>query len=210
MRALLLTVLLPAAAFAQASAVKDKEEIKFNEIERGFTVGAAGGFWMFFNSPGPAPSSTYPNPRPLTMGQTARIDLGFDIGERVVAGLMLQAANNRAGSDYLGTTVGSGTAASGDFSELMPGAAVKVNIIGFEDNQNVKRTWLYARLAGAACFYFPSTLINKFDVNLQGSVGVEYFTKLRHFAIGLEVSALFNVLTGTFGLTATPTLRYSF
>ncbi len=143
MRALLLTLLLPAAAFAQATAVKDKEEIKFNEIERGFTVGAAGGFWMFVNSPGPAPTSSYPNPRPLTMGQTARIDLGFDIGERVVAGIMLQAANNRAGSDYLGTTL---LSASGDFSELMPGAAVKVNIIGFEDNQNVKRThWVTTR-----------------------------------------------------------------
>jgi len=200
MRALPLLMLVPCVALAQGKTLKDKEEIKFNEIERGFTVGGGAGFWVFFN----APCTT----RPVSLGQTVRIDIGGDFGERVVAGVMLQAATNKAGSDYLGTT---GVSASGDFSELMPGVGVKVNIVGFEDNQDVKRTWIYWRVAGAAVLYFPKTLIDKFDIMLQGGIGVEYYTKLRHFAVGLEASFVFMALTQTVGLSGpTVTLRYSF
>jgi hypothetical protein len=202
MRALLLTVLLlPCLALAQAKTLKDKEEIKFNEIERGFTMGGAAGYWGFFNSPG--------NTRPYAGGLTARLDIGYDFGERVVGGIMLQVASNHPdnGSSYLGTT---GTSASGDYSELMPGIAVKVNLVGFNDNQDVKRLWVYVRGSAAAGLYFPKTLIDKFDLMIQGGVGIEYFTKLRHFALGLEANAVIMALTGTFGLSVTPTLRYSF
>jgi hypothetical protein len=202
MRALLLTLMVPCVALAQGKTLKDKEEIKFNEIERGFTIGGGAGFWAFFNAP--AQSGT----RPVSIGQTVRVDIGGDFGERVVAGVMLQAATNKAGSDYLGTT---GVSASGDFSVLMPGVGVKVNIVGFDDNQDVKRTWVYARAAGAAALYFPKTLIDKFDIMLQGGIGVEYYTKLRHFAVGFEASFVFMALTQTIGLSGpTVTLRYSF
>jgi hypothetical protein len=200
MRALLLTVLLlPSFALAQAKTLKDKEEIKFNEIERGFTMGGAAGYWSFFNAPG--------SNRPYAGGITARLDIGYDFGERVVGGIMLQVASNHAGSDYTGTT---GSSASGDFSELMPGISVKVNLVGFNDNQDVKRLWVYVRGSAAAGLYFPKTLIDKFDLMVQGGAGIEYFTKLRHFALGLEANFVLMALTGTFGLTVTPTLRYSF
>lgn len=203
MRALLLMLLVPCVALAQGKTLKDKEEIKFNEIERGFTIGGGAGFWAFFNAPAQSGGT-----RPVSIGQTVRVDIGGDFGERVVAGVMLQAATNKAGSDYLGTT---GVSASGDFSVLMPGVGVKVNIVGFEDNQDVKRTWVYARAAGAAALYFPKTLIDKFDIMLQGGIGVEYYTKLRHFAVGFEASFVFMALTQTIGLSGpTVTLRYSF
>src|SRR6185436_13248395 len=109
------------------------------EIERGFTIGGAAGFWMFFNAPG---GSFQGSTRPASVGQTVRIDIGADIASRVVAAVMLQASTNRAGSDYLGTT---GVSASGDFSELMPGVSVKFNIVGFNDNQDVERLWIYVR-----------------------------------------------------------------
>jgi hypothetical protein len=203
MRALTLLMLVPCVALAQGKTLKDKEEIKFNEIERGFTVGGGAGFWVLFNAPAVGNAT-----RPISIGQTVRVDIGGDFGERVVAGVMLQAATNKADAAYLGTT---GVSASGDFSELMPGVGVKVNIVGFDDNQDVKRTWIYARAAAAAALYFPKTLIDKFDVMLQGGLGIEYFTKLRHFAVGFEASFVFMALTGTFGLSGpTVTLRYSF
>jgi hypothetical protein len=210
MRAFPLMLLVPCLAFAQGKTLKDKEEIKFNEIERGFTIGTAAGFWALFNSP------SYPNgTRPVATGQTIRLDIGLDIGERVVAGIMLQASNNRptSGSGYLGTIDPSGTmssGASGDYAQLLPGVGVKVNIVGFDDSQDVKRLWVYARVAAAAGLYFPHNLIDKFDVMLQGGAGVEYYTKLRHFAIGFEANVVFMALTTTIGLSVTPTLRYSF
>src|SRR5438094_707376 len=118
MRALLLIAVFPALALAQASApaaktLKDKEEIKFNEIERGFTVEVAGGVGMDFNLPG-------------------------------------------------------------------------------------------------STFNATKELIDRLDVLIQGGVGLEYYTRLRHFTVGLEANFQLQLFTTTFGMTITPTLRYSF
>src|SRR5262249_45735690 len=153
-------------------------------------------FWMFFNAPGGSFSNST---RPASIGQTIRLDIGVDIADRVVAGVMLQAASNRASSDYLGTT---GVSASGDFSELLPGVSVKVNLVGINDSQDVQRLWLYLRAAAAAGLYFPKSLIDKFDIMIQGGPGIEYYTKLRHFAVGFELSFVFMALTQTIGMSA--------
>lgn len=90
------------------------------------------------------------------------------------------------------------------------GLAAKLNLIGFADSQDVKRLWVYIRAAGGVNFYFPRDLIKEMDVMLQGGAGIEYYTRLRHFAIGLEANFLVFLQTATFGMTVTPTLRYSF
>jgi hypothetical protein len=120
---------------------------------------------------------------------------------------MLQASNNVADASYLGTT---GISSSGDFQSLIPGVGLKVNLLGFKDNQDVQRLWIYVRAGAGATFYFPKSLIDRFDVMIQGGPGIEYFTKLRHFAIGLEGQFMFMALTQTLGFAITPTLRYSF
>lgn len=233
MRALLVTMLCSSVALAQGKTLKDKEEIKFNEIERGFTVEIAGGANLLFNLPGASilTDSAGRNigcggPRPFSAGQNVRVEVGADIASRgddpssaaplMVVTAMLQAGAGKAGSDYLGTLGQPGPtgacigSASGDVSMLAPGLAVKVNIVGFKDSQDVNRLWLYGRLAGGVNFWFPTTLIDKFDVLLQGGVGIEYYTRLRHFALGLEANFQMMFLTTTFGVTITPTLRYSF
>jgi hypothetical protein len=40
--------------------------------------------------------------------------------------------------------------------------------------------------------------------------GIEYYTRLRHFSIGLEADFLFFALTQSIGFTVTPMLRYVF
>lgn len=229
--------LVASFAFAQGKTLKDKEEIKFNEIERGFTVEAAAGWAPLFNLPG--------NQIDFDMGvnvgckragaslsnQAIRVEVGADIGSRgddprtavplLVVTAMMQAAQARGGTDYLGTSSDNsgpmgacvskeGTNPSGDFSMLAAGLAAKVNIIGFADSQDVKRLWVYARAAGGVNFYFPNTLIRQTDFLLQAGAGVEYYTRLRHFAIGLEAMFQMLFVTTTFGVTLTPTLRYSF
>jgi hypothetical protein len=203
-RLLLLAVaVVPSLVFAQAKPqLEDKKATQINEIERGFYVEGRGGFWATINPPASGASKQY-----FSSGQGVELDLGFDIGDRVSPSLFLLATANRMGSDYTGL---SGGAASGDYAALIPGAGVKVRIIGFDDSQEVKRTWLYARVAGGAVLYNPSVLINQLDVLVAGGVGVEYFTKLRHFSIGLEANFNFMVLTQSFGFSVLPMVKYSF
>jgi hypothetical protein len=235
--------LVPVLALAQGKVLKDKEEIKFNEIERGFTVEMAAGGQMMFSLPGNSivtdtdmTSPTFGKnigckPGPFSGGEVVRVGLGADIGSRgddprsavplMVVTAMMQVGQMKAGSDYLGTSSGvdmntgaclstSPKTLSGDFSMLGAALSVKVNIFGISDSQDIKRTWLYARAAGGVNFFFPQELIGQTDILIQGGVGVEYYTRLRHFAIGLEAMFQMLFVTTRFGVTITPTLRYSF
>jgi hypothetical protein len=194
--------LLPSLALAQAKPLEEKKAVTSNEIERGFFFEARAGFWSIVNPPS-SNGRTYFSP-----GVAMQVDMGFDIGERVSPSLFLLAATNPMKSDYTGLSE-NGTS-SGDFSTLAPGAQVKVRLVGFDDSQDVKRTWLYARAAGAVVFYSPQSLIPKLDVLISAGAGVEYFTRLRHFSIGLEANFNFLALTQSIGFSVLPTVKYAF
>lgn len=192
-------------AFAQTAApkVEDKKAIKFNEIERGFFFEGRGGFYGVINPPRLSNGRTY-----FSAGQAIGLDMGFDIGERVSPSIFLLASSNRMLSDYTGlNTTG---AASGDFGAITPGAAVKVRLVGFNDSQEVTRTWIYVRAAGGVMFYSPPSLLPTLDVLISGGAGVEYFTRLRHFVIGLEANFNFMALTQSLGFSILPTVKYAF
>ncbi|MEW5738107.1 MAG: adventurous gliding motility protein CglE [Myxococcota bacterium] len=196
-------VFLSSAAFAQAKPLEDKKGVSFNEIERGFFFEARGGFWSIVNPPTTSGGTTYFSP-----GLAAQVDMGFDIGERVSPSIFLLAATNSMKSDYTGLSA-NGTV-SGDFSTLAPGAQVKVRIVGFNDSQDVQRTWIYARGGAAVVFYSPSSLLPTMDVLITAGPGVEYFTRLRHFSIGIEANFNFMVLTQSIGFSVLPTVKYAF
>lgn len=199
---LLTAFLVPAAAFAQKAPSVDKEAEKFNEIERGLFFGVQGG-WNFFINP-PAAEGT---PRPFSPGQMAMVEVGYEFGERVSVAGFLIAAGNRASSTYIGF---SNNRASGDFFTMVPGATARVNLLGFNDGQDVKRTWLYIRAGGGLAMFSPKPLLPNSDVLVFAGPGVEYFTRLRHFSVGLETTGSFMVGSGTVGFAITPNLRYAF
>jgi hypothetical protein len=188
-------------AFAQnPPKLEDKKGASFNEIERGLFFEARGGFNGIINPPGVGGT--------FSSGQGIGIDLGFDIGERVSPALSFFAFANRQGSNYRGfSTTG---AASGDFSAMAPGAAVKVRIVGFDDSQEVKRTWIYARASGSVVFFSPQALLPNIDVLISAGPGLEYYTRLRHFVIGLEANFNFFALTQTIGFQGFVTFKYAF
>lgn len=214
-------------ALAQTKTVEDKKGETFNEIERGFFFGVNAGFWATA-----MPPASVDSPRPFLTGQSIQVEVGYDIGERVSPALFfLGAATNRAGREYRGFNPagksrdpqtkqlfdGAGLTgnvipetASGDFGMLIPGATVKVRLVGFADDQGVKRGWLYVRGSGGVVFYSPSELIRSLDVLVQGGVGFEYFTRLRHFSIGVEANVHGGLLTSSVGFSVLPTVRYAF
>jgi hypothetical protein len=204
MRVLLLAVLsMSAVAFAQAARpLEDKKAVTYNEIERGFFFEARGGFWGVINPPARAGGTTYFSP-----GQALGFEAGYDIGEMLSPSIFLIGTSNRMGSDYTGLAT---TPASGDFSALAPGAALKFRFLGLADSQEVKRTWFYVRAAAGVVFYSPAALLPTLDVLISAGPGIEYFTRLRHFTIGLEANFNFMALTGSLGFSILPTVKYAF
>ncbi|PTL82543.1 adventurous gliding motility protein CglE [Vitiosangium sp. GDMCC 1.1324] len=190
---------LPALANAQAAG--DRPAETFEEIERGLYFSVLGGPFFIVNPPASS------GPRPFSPGQMAQVEVGVDIGERLSIGAFLMGASNRAGSDYVGN---SGGAASGDFSTLVPGALARVHLVGFADSQDVKRTWLYVRGGAGYAIFRPKQLLPDSDILVFAGPGLEYYTRLRHFSVGVEVTGSLFVKSQSFGFAVTPNLRYAF
>lgn len=199
---LVVAALSSSLVFAQAPASKleDKKGSTYNEIERGLFFEARGGFNGVINPPGPR---SY-----FSAGQAIGIDLGFDIGERVSPSIFFLASSNRMGSDYAG--LNTTNSASGDFSAMTPGAAVRVRLVGFADSQEVKRTWISVRGGAGVVFYSPAALLPTLDVLVTAGPSVEYYTKLRHFVIGFEANFNFMALTQSVGFSTLVTFKYAF
>jgi hypothetical protein len=197
----LVVAVLASRAQAQESAPALKErEAPPVEVERGLYFRGSGG--AFFLNSLPATQG----PKPFSSGQMAQVELGIDIGEHVAVGLFVMGTSNRAGSDYIGH---SGGTASGDFSGLVPGAAVRLSLVGISDANDVKRTWFYLRAGGGYAKFYPSALVPA-DALVFAGPGIEYFTRIRHFSVGFEVTGSYLVNAKTFGFALAPNLRYAF
>lgn len=174
----------------------------YNEVERGLFFGVSAGP-SFVLKP-PAAEGT---PRPFSSGQTAQIEIGFDLNPRLALSLFVSGTIQHESAEYIGKSDG---AASGDFSLLVPGAALRLNAVGFDDAQGVKRTWLYLRGGVGYALFTPKTLLPESDILVFAGPGLEYYTRLRHFSIGVTVLGTMLAKSKSFGFQVTPTLRYAF
>jgi hypothetical protein len=93
----------------------------------------------------------------------------------------------------------------------IPGIAAKFLALGFNDAQGTARTFLYVRGGAGLAFYYPAGLLpDTRDFFAFAAVGVEYYTRLRHFSVGLEGSFALLLPSGSTGFAITPSLRYAF
>jgi len=204
---------VPSRALAQTTSVSAapllEKEAPVAEVERGFYLGADVG--VSFLGGLPAASGT---PSPSSWGMMLRLEAGYDIGRYVTVALFGAFAAYGAGSEYIGYSDG---AASGAFSQLIPGVDVRFNALGFADSQGVQRTWLYLKAGAGWAFFQPQALFTATPATSSYSafyafagVGVQYYTHLRHFSIGLEVDASFLGKSSEWGFQVTPNIRYAF
>jgi len=198
---LLSNVAAAQAPQAPAAAPADRAAVTFDEIERGVYFGLAAGPLFLVNPP----SET--GPRPFSTGPYAQVELGVDLGTRLSLGAFVQISSSRTGAEYTGNSNGS---VSGDFTTLVPGAALRARLVGFADSQEVVRTWIYLRAGAGYAMFSPKQLLPDSDILVFGGPGVEYYTRLRHFSVGLEVTGTYLVDSGTYGFAISPNLRYAF
>lgn len=197
--ALALSPTIAAAQEGSSVPVKDRQGVTFGEVERGVYLGARAGVSFLMNAPYKGPFSP---------GQQVGVEVGVDLGERLSLAVGVSFAANRADGTYTGKD--STGAASGDYSMVVPSASLKANLVGLNDGQGVKRTYFYLRGGGGYVLFAPKALLPDSDILVFAGPGVEYYTRLRHFSIGLEVTGSYLITAASFGFAVMPNLRYAF
>jgi hypothetical protein len=198
-----LLLLLPAAALAQDAAPQLQEDpraARFADVERGFFVGFEAGYLGLLDTPTAdrekfrLAGESGGRAGGLLVGAT----VGVDIGSRLSVALYGQGGNARANPNY------------GAFSLIAAGADVKVALRSWRDRNDWERTFVYLHARGGYAKSYPEGLFGTTDLVLAGGPGVEYYTKLRHFSIGLAADAVYATKAGAAGFAVYPTVRYTF
>ncbi len=201
-----LVLALSSVSLAQEASTEKKAREPLEDIERGFFFSGRGGLFAIVNPPGTGSS--------FSMGQAAGVELGVDIGERLELSAFFLGSSNRMSSSYQGLSP-EGSVVSGDFGAFTPGAALKVRIVGFDEAQEVRRTWIYARAGAGVSFFTPPQLLTQLGLLATGGLGLEYYTQLRHLVIGVEADFNLHLFFGSavgpsFGFAVYPTVKYAF
>lgn len=201
--ALALALAVPGAALAQEAgpgALEDPRAAKFADVERGVFVGMEAGGLVLFKTP-TADRAKFPvageaggTSRGVVVGLTA----GIDLGSSAALSAFALGTSQRAGIDY------------GAFDLLAAGLDVRVALWKRADRNGWNRLFLYGHLRGGYALSHPEGLFGDSDVLLAAGLGVEYFTQLRHFSVGLQIDGVYALSAGAPGLSLTPVVRYTF
>ena len=202
--ALLAAALLPsAAALAQDAAPtlqEDPRAARYRDVERGFWVGFEAGYLGLFDTPVADPAR-YPSAGTsggAAGGLLVGIDAGMEFGPRLAVSLFALGGSQEASSSY------------GAFDVFAGGADVRFAFLGLRDRNGDSRFLVYAHARAGYSVSTPEGLFGTNDFFLAGGPGIEYFTRLRHFSIGIAADYVRFVDAGADGFALYPTVRYSF
>jgi hypothetical protein len=201
--ALALAALLPAAALAQDAAPElqtDPRAAKFRDVERGFFVGFEAGWLSLLDTP-TKNRADFPYAG-KTGGRAGGVlvtaSLGFDLGNRLSLSLFGIGTNQKASVDY------------GAFSLFGGGADVRWAFYGSKDPNDYERFFAFVHARGGYVLATPEGLFGDSELLFAGGPGVEYYTRLRHFSVGVVTDVVYAANAGTLGFAVYPTVRYTF
>lgn len=202
-RSLALALLVPALAAAQEAAPRLEEDpraAKFKDVERGLFVGFEVGYLGMLETP-----TADPERFPLAGADGGRAGgilvgalAGVDIGRYLSVALFAQGGNARARQEY------------GAFSLYAGGLDLKVALFGHKDVNDWERLYVYLHGRGGYARTYPEGLFGTSDLVVAGGPGVEYFTRLRHFSVGLGADFVYATKAKAAGFAVYPTVRYTF
>lgn len=198
-----LSLLVSGSASAQGQSAA--AAARYREVERGFWVGTDVGAVIYATLPGEGSS--------VASGAL----MGFQVGYDILPSLQVSAVawGQAVGADveYKGVVdpARDPRGARGDFQSLLLGGSLKWAFARLNDENGLGRTWFYVRGGGGSALSRPEGVVAD-GAWASGALGVEYFTRLRHFSIGLESGwlGLFTEDGTAHGITILPRLKYSF
>ncbi len=198
--------LLPLVAAAQEAAPalpEDPRAPRYRDVERGFFTGFEVGYLTLFKTPagdtGKFPFASAGGGR--SNGFLVGATVGYDVTPRIAIAAYALGGNSSASSSY------------GAFSLFSGGGDVRVSLLGARDANQVERLFVYLHGRGGYLLSYPQGLFGTSDgrdLYLAGGPGVEYFTRLRHFSVGLAADLAYLTKAKAAGLAVTPTVRYTF
>ena len=199
-----LALVLPLAALAQEAAPRLQEDpraAKFKDVERGFFVGVESGYLHLLDTPPAADPDAHPLAKEsggAASGVVVGVLVGIDLFKRISIAVYGQGGIENASRDY------------GAFSIYAGGIDAKVALVGHRDRNDWERLYVYVHGRAGYAVTSPDGLFGNSDVVVQGGPGVEYFTQLRHFSVGLGADFVRATKAGVNGFSIYPTVRYTF
>ncbi len=181
----------------------DTRVAEIDEIERGFYLSVDYGPNYYLNLPGAG--FVEMNPNWVHPGTRMGVRVGYDVLNNVQLEGFVLANFNEGEIDAEQAQQGQLT---GDLAHFAPGAAVRFDFITSED----QRFFSFVRAGVGYALWFPSELAGGSvgSVHTDASLGIEYYTKLRHLSAGLEVDFQALLAPMAFGFQIYPTLKYTF
>lgn len=203
--ALLCVAPTPAAA-QEARPGADRPTLPYREVERGFFVGSDLGAVFFLDLPGEGGS--------FASGALIGLEAGVDLGRDLQLGVVVWGQSVGAPVTYEGITdpAVDPKDARGDFYSLLAGPSLRYSFLRFADDNGVDRTFLYGRVAGGLALNRPVGILEENGLFATAALGVEYFTRLRHFSVGIEAGGIAVVVDPkpALGATVLPHVTYTF
>ncbi|HEY4220112.1 MAG TPA: adventurous gliding motility protein CglE [Myxococcota bacterium] len=194
----------------------DTHVIDISEIERGFYLSVDYGANYFI--PLKQANFILLNSDYVSPGTRMGLRAGYDIANNIQLDAFLVANFNEGTID--GNAIRGGIL-NGDLASFAPGIAVRFDYFTSED----QRFFAFVRAGLGYAFWFPqqlavdsTTTCKETDpkcgaggsIHTDASLGIEYFTKLRHLSIGLEVDVQALIAPTAIGIEAYPTIKYTF
>lgn len=192
-----LAILAPGVA-AASETTEDKKPTKFEEIERGFHIDAQIGALVLFSPKNQANGGVSP-------GLTIDVGMGYDITDSVSLDLFFMGSNIATPSGFV-----SENGMQGDISAFTIGLMGSYAFWGRPDDNGVNRLFLDGHVGAGASIMRPKDIYESMDFMIRAGVGLEYFTRLRHFSVGVDLDFTFFVKNLGAGILIMPNMKYAF
>ena len=196
------------AAAPLSSTPTAQQKPKYNEVEHGFFVGAMTGLALTLV---PGGANFDGSKAGLATGQSGGVELGFEPIPALALGIIAVGSAASTSSAYQGTCdpAANGSCPHGNYTALTLGIDARLNLSLGADANDVRRTYFYVRAGAGYSILAPKGLLQN-ELLVFGGPGIEYYTHLRHFSIGIEADATYGLTNKDLAILIQPQVRYTF
>ena len=98
----------------------------------------------------------------------------------------------------------------GDISAFSVGLLAGYAFYGHPDDNGVRRLFLDGHVGAGVSLMRPKNIYESIDILVRAGLGLEYYTRLRHFSVGIDVDFAFGIKNMGAGLLILPNMKYTF